>query len=75
MVTHGCRLNGYESEAMGQLGAEAGLGDAVVINTCAVTNNAVRDARAAVRRARRERPDAKVIVTGCAAQIDPEQFA
>ncbi|MEO1150991.1 MAG: tRNA (N(6)-L-threonylcarbamoyladenosine(37)-C(2))-methylthiotransferase MtaB [Pseudomonadota bacterium] len=75
MVTHGCRLNGYESEAMGQLGAEAGLGDAVVINTCAVTNNAVRDARAAVRRARRESPEAKVIVTGCAAQIDPEQFA
>ncbi|MEM1194356.1 MAG: tRNA (N(6)-L-threonylcarbamoyladenosine(37)-C(2))-methylthiotransferase MtaB [Pseudomonadota bacterium] len=75
LITHGCRLNGYESEAMGQLGAEAGLGDAVVINTCAVTNNAVRDARAAVRRARREQPDAKVIVTGCAAQIDPDQFA
>ncbi|MEL6790933.1 MAG: tRNA (N(6)-L-threonylcarbamoyladenosine(37)-C(2))-methylthiotransferase MtaB [Pseudomonadota bacterium] len=75
LITHGCRLNGYESEAMAQLGAEAGLADAVVINSCAVTNNAVRDARAAVRRARRESPNAKVIVTGCAAQIDPDQFA
>ena len=75
MVTLGCRLNGYESEAMRDLGAAAGLGEAVIINSCAVTNAAVRQTRASVRRARRENPDAKIIVTGCAAQIDPGSFA
>ena len=55
--------------------AEAGLGDAVIVNTCAVTAEAVRQARQAIRKARRERPDAKIIVTGCAAQIDPARFA
>lgn len=75
IVTLGCRLNAYESEAMRALAGEAALSNAVIINTCAVTGEAVRDARKAVRRARRERPDAEIIVTGCAAQIDPQSFA
>ena len=75
IITLGCRLNAYESEAMRALTAEAGLGDAVVINTCAVTNEAVRQARQTIRRARRDRPGATIIVTGCAAQIDPAAFA
>jgi len=72
IVTLGCRLNAYESEAMRALTSEAGLNDAVIFNTCAVTGEAVRQARQAIRRARRERPDAEIIVTGCAAQIDPQ---
>jgi threonylcarbamoyladenosine tRNA methylthiotransferase MtaB len=75
IITLGCRLNAYESEAMRALSAEAGLNDAVIINTCAVTNEAVRQARQTIRRARRERPGAQIIVTGCAAQIDPTAFA
>lgn len=75
ILTLGCRLNAYESEAMRALASEAALGNAVIINTCAVTNEAVRQARQTIRRARRERPDAEIIVTGCAAQIDPESFA
>lgn len=75
IVTLGCRLNAYESEAMAAVTAQAGVSDAVIINTCAVTNEAVRQARQAIRRARRERPDARIIVTGCAAQIDPAMFA
>jgi len=75
ILTLGCRLNAYESEAMRALTDEAGLSNAVVINTCAVTGEAVRQARQAIRRARRERPDAEIIVTGCAAQIDPQSFA
>ncbi|MBU6373066.1 MAG: tRNA (N(6)-L-threonylcarbamoyladenosine(37)-C(2))-methylthiotransferase MtaB [Alphaproteobacteria bacterium] len=75
IITLGCRLNAYESEAMRDLAAEAGLTGAVVINTCAVTNEAVRQARQTIRRARRDRPDATIIVTGCAAQIDPAAFA
>ncbi len=75
IVTLGCRLNSAESEAMRTLAAEQGLGDAVIINTCAVTGEAVRQARQAIRRARRERPGAQIIVTGCAAQIDPQAFA
>ncbi|MEM9710399.1 MAG: tRNA (N(6)-L-threonylcarbamoyladenosine(37)-C(2))-methylthiotransferase MtaB [Pseudomonadota bacterium] len=71
----GCRLNAYETHAMGEMAAEAGLGDAVVVNTCAVTQEAVRKARAEIRRLRRENPGAKVIVTGCAAQTDPDSFA
>ncbi|MCR8549412.1 tRNA (N(6)-L-threonylcarbamoyladenosine(37)-C(2))-methylthiotransferase MtaB [Salipiger sp. P9] len=74
-TTLGCRLNAYETEAMKALAEEAGLGDAVVINTCAVTAEAVRKARQEIRRLRRENPQARVIVTGCAAQIDPESFA
>jgi threonylcarbamoyladenosine tRNA methylthiotransferase MtaB len=75
VVTFGCRLNAYESEAIRARAAEDGLQDAVVFNTCAVTGEAVRQARQAIRKARRERPGARVIVTGCAAQIDPTAFA
>ncbi len=72
---HGCRLNSYETAAMGELAAAAGLSDAVIINTCAVTAQAVRKARQDIRRQRRENPRARIIVTGCAAQIDPGSFA
>ncbi len=75
VVTFGCRLNAYESEVIRARAAEDGLSDAVIFNTCAVTGEAVRQARQAIRRARRERPDARLIVTGCAAQIDPQAFA
>ncbi|MES2721667.1 MAG: tRNA (N(6)-L-threonylcarbamoyladenosine(37)-C(2))-methylthiotransferase MtaB [Pseudomonadota bacterium] len=75
IVTFGCRLNAYESEVIRARAAEDGLSNAIVFNTCAVTGEAVRQARQAIRKARRERPDAKVIVTGCAAQIDPAAFA
>jgi threonylcarbamoyladenosine tRNA methylthiotransferase MtaB len=75
VVTFGCRLNTYESEVIRKRAAEDGLADAVVFNTCAVTGEAVRQARQAIRKARRERPGAKLIVTGCAAQIDPAAFA
>jgi threonylcarbamoyladenosine tRNA methylthiotransferase MtaB len=75
VITLGCRLNAYESELVRRHAAEAGLEDAVIINTCAVTAEAVRQSQQAIRRARRERPDAKVIVTGCAAQVDPDLFA
>ena len=75
VVTFGCRLNAYESEAIRARAAEDGLANAVVFNTCAVTAEAVRQARQAIRKARRERPDARLIVTGCAAQIDPAAFA
>ncbi|MEO0701432.1 MAG: tRNA (N(6)-L-threonylcarbamoyladenosine(37)-C(2))-methylthiotransferase MtaB [Pseudomonadota bacterium] len=72
---HGCRLNAYETEAMKELATQAGLGDAVIVNTCAVTSEAVRKARQDIRRLRRENPGARVIVTGCAAQTDPDSFA
>jgi threonylcarbamoyladenosine tRNA methylthiotransferase MtaB len=75
IVTFGCRLNAYESEVIRARAAEDGLSDAVVFNTCAVTAEAVRQARQAIRKARRERPGARLIVTGCAAQIDPAAFA
>ncbi|WP_305967611.1 MULTISPECIES: tRNA (N(6)-L-threonylcarbamoyladenosine(37)-C(2))-methylthiotransferase MtaB [unclassified Mameliella] len=74
-TTLGCRLNAYETEAMKDLAEAAGVDDAVVVNTCAVTQEAVRKARQEIRRLRRENPDARVIVTGCAAQIDPDSFA
>lgn len=73
--TLGCRLNAYESEAIKALSREAGLGDAVVLNTCAVTAEAVRRAKQKIRRLRRENADQTIIVTGCAAQIDPGVFA
>ncbi len=73
--TFGCRLNLYETEAMKALAEKAGFGDAVVVNTCAVTAEAVRQARQRIRRLRRENPGAKLIVTGCAAQTEPETFA
>ena len=75
VVTFGCRLNAYESEAMRRTAAAAGLDDAVIVNTCAVTGEAVRQARQAIRRLRRERPQARIIVTGCAAQTEPATFA
>ena len=75
VVTFGCRLNAYESEAIRARAALDGLEDAVVFNTCAVTGEAVRQARQAIRKARRARPGARLIVTGCAAQIDPDAFA
>jgi threonylcarbamoyladenosine tRNA methylthiotransferase MtaB len=75
VVTFGCRLNAYESQAIAAQAAVDGLEDAVVFNTCAVTSEAVRQARQAIRKARRERPGARLIVTGCAAQIDPGVFA
>lgn len=74
-TTLGCRLNAYESAAMGELAEAAGLGDVQVVNTCAVTAEAVRKARKEIRRLRREHPDAPIIVTGCAAQTEPETFA
>jgi threonylcarbamoyladenosine tRNA methylthiotransferase MtaB len=74
IVTFGCRLNSYESEVMSEHARSAGLDDAIIINSCAVTNEAVRQARQTVRRLKRENPDAKIIVTGCAAQIDPAMF-
>lgn len=75
VITFGCRLNACESQAIREQAAADGVTDAVVFNTCAVTGEAVRQARQAIRKARRERPDARLIVTGCAAQIDPAGFA
>ena len=75
IITFGCRLNAYESEVMREHAAAAGVTDAVIVNTCAVTAEAVRQARQAIRKARRKNPEAKIVVTGCAAQIDPDRFA
>ena len=75
IITFGCRLNAYESEVMREHATAAGLTSAVIVNTCAVTAEAVRQARQAIRKARRMHPGAKIVVTGCAAQIDPEAFA
>jgi threonylcarbamoyladenosine tRNA methylthiotransferase MtaB len=74
-ATLGCRLNAYETEAMQELAAAAGVEGAVVVNTCAVTAEAVRKARQEIRRLSRENPGAQIIVTGCAAQTEPETFA
>jgi threonylcarbamoyladenosine tRNA methylthiotransferase MtaB len=74
-ATLGCRLNAYETEAMKDLAAKAGLSDAVIVNTCAVTGEAVRKAKQEIRRLSRENPGATIIVTGCAAQTEPETFA
>ena len=74
-TTLGCRLNAYETEAMKELSRQAGLENAVVVNTCAVTAEAVRKARQEIRKLRRDNPDAPIIVTGCAAQTEPETFA
>ncbi|WP_417832704.1 tRNA (N(6)-L-threonylcarbamoyladenosine(37)-C(2))-methylthiotransferase MtaB [Terasakiella sp.] len=75
VVTLGCRLNTYESEVMRKNARDAGLENAIIINTCAVTGEAVRQARQTIRKMRKSDPNAKIIVTGCAAQIDPEAFA
>jgi threonylcarbamoyladenosine tRNA methylthiotransferase MtaB len=73
VITLGCRLNAAESEAMRRLAA--GEDDLVIVNSCAVTNEAVRQTRQAIRKAKRARPDARIFVTGCAAQVEPEVFA
>ncbi len=75
IVTFGCRLNTYESEVIRRHARDQGLEDAVVINTCAVTAEAERQARQAIRKARRARPGARIVVTGCAAQINPASYA
>jgi threonylcarbamoyladenosine tRNA methylthiotransferase MtaB len=75
IITFGCRLNAFESEIIRRAADDAGLGDAVIINTCAVTAEAERQARQAIRRARREHPGAKIIVTGCAATLAPQRYA
>ena len=75
IVTFGCRLNAYESEVIRARATEAGLERAVIVNTCAVTSEAVRQSRQAIRKLKRTHPDAKLIVTGCAAQVEPEMYA
>jgi threonylcarbamoyladenosine tRNA methylthiotransferase MtaB len=75
VVTFGCRLNTYESQVIKDLATQAGLNKAIIINTCAVTAEAERQARQNIRRLRRENPDAEIIVTGCASQINPKQFS
>lgn len=75
LVTFGCRMNTYESEVMRDHARAAGLDDAVIVNTCAVTKEAERQARQSIRRLRRDNPGARIIVTGCAAQIDPDRWA
>jgi len=80
VISFGCRLNAFESEIIGRAAGEAelgdgGLGDTVIVHTCAVTAEAERQARQAIRRARREHPDARIIVTGCAATLAPERYA
>ena len=74
-VTFGCRLNAFESEVMAREAESAGLSDTVIINSCAVTNEAVAQARQSIRRIKRERPGARIVVTGCAAQTQAEMFA
>ena len=74
VVTFGCRLNAAESEVIRREALRAGLSDTVVVNTCAVTAEAVRQARQAIRALRRERPQSKIVVTGCAAQTEPQTF-
>ena len=75
LITFGCRLNAFESEVIRRAAVAAELKDAVIVNTCAVTSEAERQARQAIRRARRMRPEATIIVTGCAAEIAPERYA
>ncbi len=75
VVTFGCRLNAVESEAVRRAAEQSNPGQTIVFNTCAVTQEAVRQARQAIRRARRENPQAQIVVTGCAAQIEPQTFA
>ncbi len=75
IVTFGCRLNAFESEVIRREAEGAGLDDTIVINSCAVTNEAVAQARQSIRRLKRERPEARIVVTGCAAQTQPKMFA
>src|ERR1700743_1317142 len=75
VVTFGCRLNAFESEVIAREAKRAGLAQTIVINSCAVTNEAVAQARQSIRRLKRERPDARIVVTGCAAQTQSRMFA
>src|SRR5215212_6542362 len=75
IVTFGCRLNAFESEVIARHAESAGLSDTIVINSCAVTNEAVAQARQSIRRLKRERPELRIVVTGCAAQTQPDVFA
>src|SRR5258707_10668194 len=75
VITFGCRLNAYESEVVKRHAQDSGLEHTVVVNTCAVTAEAVRQARQAIRKLARERPDTRIVVTGCAAQTEPATFA
>jgi threonylcarbamoyladenosine tRNA methylthiotransferase MtaB len=75
VITFGCRLNAFESEVIRRAATAAGLAGAVIVNTCAVTAEAERQARQAIRRARRKHPDASIIVTGCAAELAPQRYA
>src|SRR3979490_926468 len=75
VVTFGCRLNAFESEVIRHEAENAGLSDIIVVNSCAVTNEAVAQARQSIRRLKRERPELRIVVTGCAAQTQPEMFA
>src|SRR5205814_5692213 len=75
IVTFGCRLNAFESEVIVREAERAGLSDTIVINSCAVTSEAVAQARQSIRRLKRERPELRIVVTGCAAQTEPEMFA
>src|SRR6267378_570392 len=75
VVTFGCRLNAFESEVIRHEAENAGLSDIIVVNSCAVTNEAVAQARQSIRRLKRERPELRIVVTGCAAQTQPDMFA
>jgi threonylcarbamoyladenosine tRNA methylthiotransferase MtaB len=75
VITFGCRLNAFESEVIAREAERAGLADIIVINSCAVTNEAVAQARQSIRRLKRERPDTRIVVTGCAAQTQAQMFA
>src|SRR5918995_3121915 len=75
VITFGCRLNTYESEGMQRHAEAAGLSETVIVNTCAVTAEATRQARQTIRRIAREKPEARIVVTGCAAQVEPQAFA
>src|SRR5207244_4981097 len=75
VVSFGCRLNAYEGEVIRRQAQAAGVVDAVIVNTCAVTAEAVRQSRQAIRRLKRERPERRIVVTGCAAQTEPATFA
>ena len=74
VLTFGCRLNAYESEAIKKRAGEAQLRDTLVVNTCAVTAEAVRQSRQAIRKFKRENPARRIIVTGCAAQVEPKLY-
>src|SRR4051795_4549823 len=75
VLTFGCRLNAFESEVIAREAERAGLTDTIVINSCAVTNEAVAQARQSIRRLKREHPSSRIVVTGCAAQTQPDMFA